>query len=61
MHYPAPVHRQGGYAEKVVVAKDGLPVTVEIADRILSLPIYPELSGRDADRVIASIRRSFDE
>ena len=59
VHYPAPVHRQGGYAEKVVVAKDGLPVTVEIADRILSLPIYPELSDAEVDRVIASIRRYY--
>ena len=60
-HYPIPVHRQQGYAEKVVVPEGGLPVTDKLADRILSLPIYPELSGRDADRVIASIRRSFDE
>jgi dTDP-4-amino-4,6-dideoxygalactose transaminase len=57
IHYPAPVHRHGGYAELVVLPKAGLPVTGEIVDRILSLPIYPELSDADADRVVASIRR----
>ena len=59
VHYPAPVHRQDGYAEKVAVAKGGLPVTVALADRILSLPIYPELTDAEVDRVIASIRRYY--
>lgn len=57
VHYVTPVHRQDGYAEKVVVPKRGLPVTEQLAQRILSLPIYPELSDAEVDRVIASIRR----
>lgn len=57
VHYRVPVHCQVGYAEKVAVPRSGLPVTVELADQILSLPIYPELSDAEVDRVIASVRR----
>ena len=59
VHYPVPVHRQAGYGEKVVVPKSGLPVTDRLAGRILSLPIYPELSEGEVDRVVASIRRYY--
>jgi dTDP-4-amino-4,6-dideoxygalactose transaminase len=60
VHYAEPVHVQKGYAEKSVVPKDGLPVTSAIVDKILSLPMYPELTDDEADRVIASLRR-YDE
>lgn len=59
VHYPVPVHRQNGYAEKVVVPKNGLPLTERFAGQILSLPIYPELSDAEVDRVVASIRRYY--
>jgi dTDP-4-amino-4,6-dideoxygalactose transaminase len=39
---------------------DGLPVTEKLAKRILSLPIYPELSDADVDRVAVSIRNYYE-
>ena len=60
VHYAEPVHVQKGYAERSVLPKDGLPVTSAIVDKILSLPMYPELTDDEADRVIASLRR-YDE
>jgi dTDP-4-amino-4,6-dideoxygalactose transaminase len=57
VHYAEPVHVQKGYAEKSVLPKHGLPVTSAIVDKILSLPIYPELTDAETDRVIASLRR----
>jgi dTDP-4-amino-4,6-dideoxygalactose transaminase len=60
VHYAEPVHVQRGYAEKAVLPKDSLPVTSFIVDKILSLPMYPELADDEADRVIASLRR-YDE
>ncbi len=57
VHYPVPVHKHGGYTERVVVPAGGLPITEKLATQILSLPIYPGLSDSDLDRVIASIRR----
>ncbi len=56
VHYPVPVHRQQGYAERAIVPKHELPVTTRLANRILSLPIYPELTDRDVERVIAAVR-----
>jgi dTDP-4-amino-4,6-dideoxygalactose transaminase len=58
-HYRVPVHRHGGYAGRVVVPSEGLPVTERLAERVLSLPVYPELADADADRVIAAVRDHF--
>lgn len=60
VHYPLPVHRQVGYAEKVLMPNDGLPLTERLAEQILSLPIYPELSDAEVDRVAASIRNYYE-
>src|SRR5262249_8914790 len=43
IHYPMPVHRQHGYAERVTLPSGGLPVTECLCRQILSLPLYPEL------------------
>jgi dTDP-4-amino-4,6-dideoxygalactose transaminase len=51
-----PVHCQQGYAERAILPRGGLPVTERLCRKILSLPMYPELSDTDVDRVIASIR-----
>jgi dTDP-4-amino-4,6-dideoxygalactose transaminase len=57
VHYAEPVHVQYGYAEKCVLPNQGLPVTRAVVDKILSLPMYPELSDAEVERVIASLRR----
>ena len=44
IHYAVPGHLYGGYAQKCVLPNDGLPVTERIAQKILSLPIYPEMT-----------------
>jgi len=59
IHYPLPVHRQHGYGERVTIAAGGLPVTERLCQQILSLPLYPELSDADVDRVIATVRRFY--
>jgi len=59
VHYPLPVHRQNGYAERAVLPRSGLPVTDRLCRQILSLPMYPELSDVDVDRVIAAVRGFF--
>jgi dTDP-4-amino-4,6-dideoxygalactose transaminase len=56
VHYPLPVHRQQGYAERAILPQGGLPVTERLCRKILSLPMYPELNDADVDRVIALIR-----
>jgi dTDP-4-amino-4,6-dideoxygalactose transaminase len=59
VHYPLPVHRQDGYAERVTISPGGLPVTERVCQQILSLPLYPELTDVDVDSVITAIREFF--
>jgi dTDP-4-amino-4,6-dideoxygalactose transaminase len=54
IHYPRPVHLQPAYAGRLETGD--MQRTERLAGRILSLPMYPELSAKDQDRVIAAIR-----
>ncbi len=49
IYYPRPLHRQPAYAGH----HDGaaLPVSDDLAGRILALPIHPDLTDSDAERV----------
>jgi dTDP-4-amino-4,6-dideoxygalactose transaminase len=53
IYYPKPLHRQPAYR----AAHDGaaLPVSEDLATRILALPIHPDLSDADVERVCASV------
>ncbi|MDA8117609.1 MAG: DegT/DnrJ/EryC1/StrS family aminotransferase [Actinomycetota bacterium] len=53
--YPVPVHKQPGYAGRVKVGPGGLPATESICKRILSLPIYPEMTADDISQVISAL------
>ncbi len=55
IHYPVPIHRTKAYLEAGYQAGH-LPITEKTADRILSLPIYPELSDEEIDYISAAIR-----
>lgn len=56
IHYPVPIHKQEAYKEySDMIGR--LPIAESIADEILSLPIYPEMSKFDIDKVIESINR----
>ncbi len=59
IHYPAPVHLQPAYQGRLAEFPAGLPETTRIAGRILSLPMYPQLSAEAVERVIAEIRGYF--
>lgn len=54
IHYPIPIHRQAAYAE---LASSGsrLPHTECLAGEILSLPMFPEISDAQIDRVCGAI------
>ena len=56
VHYSVPVHRQRGYGERAILPPAGLPVTERLCQQILSLPLYPELSDADVERVITTVR-----
>jgi len=60
VHYPVPVHLQGGYANKVRTYPANLKYTEELVSEVLSLPEYPGLSVTDVDLVIQSIVSSLN-
>ena len=59
IHYPTPVHCQQGYNKRVVLPKEGLPITEQLPSRILSLPMFPELDDDDVERVITGIKSCY--
>lgn len=55
LHYPLPLHLQRAYAH--LGYKEGsFPVTEAVATRLLSLPMYPELTREQIHYVAQSIR-----
>ncbi len=60
IHYPIPAHLQKAYAY-LGYTKGSLPVSEHISNRILSLPIYPELTNEQVDFVVACVHSFFKE
>ena len=53
IYYPKPLHRQPAYRD----AHDGaaLPVSEDLAERIMALPIHPDLSEADLARICDAV------
>jgi dTDP-4-amino-4,6-dideoxygalactose transaminase len=56
--YPKPIHTQPPY-RGYPVASGGLPVTDQLAQDVISLPMHPYLSTDAQDRVIAAVRAAL--
>ena len=54
IHYPLPVHQQPAYKGIISIASD-MRVTNSLTDKIVSLPMYPELSIQDAEKIANTI------
>ena len=54
VHYPVPVHEQPAM-EPFGIPADALPVTSLLSKRILSLPIFPEMTRAQVERVASSL------
>lgn len=59
IHYPVPVHRHGGYDNRVLIPEKGLPVTDGLVNRILTLPLYQELTSGQIEQVIGAVRSYY--
>jgi dTDP-4-amino-4,6-dideoxygalactose transaminase len=55
VHYPLPLHQQPALKHLPGSARR-LPVTERVAARILSLPMFPEMTEVQQDRVVAGVR-----
>jgi dTDP-4-amino-4,6-dideoxygalactose transaminase len=58
LHYPLPLHLQKCYAHLGYKAGD-FPVAEKAAREVLSLPIYPELTDTQIQRVVNVIKGFF--
>ena len=54
LHYPRAVHQQGAY-EGRIRGSESLPATEELYEKILSLPMYPELSDTEVEKICAAL------
>ena len=57
IYYPRPLHKQPAYA----AAHDGtsLPVSENLATRIMALPIHPDLSDAQLDQICDAVAVSL--
>ena len=56
IHYPIPPHRQQAYAH-LDMAPKSLPVAEKLAAEVLSLPMGPHLSSKQAQQVVEAVKR----
>lgn len=54
IYYPKGLHRQSAFCDSRQAAR---PVTEQVSARCLSLPMYPELSGAQIERIAGVIER----
>ncbi len=60
IHYPLPVHLQPAYIS-IIRTTHSLSRTLRVSETILSLPIFPELSDEDVERVIRVVQNYFSQ
>jgi dTDP-4-amino-4,6-dideoxygalactose transaminase len=58
LHYPVPLHLQSCF-KNLGYKKGDFPVSEELAETGLSLPIYPEMSDEQVEYVCERIRKFF--
>ncbi|MFE0013707.1 DegT/DnrJ/EryC1/StrS family aminotransferase [Mesorhizobium sp. NPDC059054] len=59
IHYPIPPHLQAAYTH-LGIGKGQLPLAEQLADEVVSLPIGPQVTGDDVQRVIAAVIAAQD-
>ena len=58
IHYPVPLHLQPAYAG-LGYARGDFPVAERLAERILSLPMFPEIDQAQRDHVVAALEQAL--
>lgn len=58
IHYPVPIHLQGAFAH-LGHGRGDFPVAEKAADEILSLPLFPEITADQQQRVAEALRAAL--
>jgi dTDP-4-amino-4,6-dideoxygalactose transaminase len=56
IHYPVPVHLQPAYRGRTPLGPAGCVETAAAAEEVFSLPMYPELTDAEVERICAALR-----
>lgn len=59
VHYPTPLHETGAYRGHGDA--DAFPVASRAQRRILSLPMFPQITAAQQQRVVDALRRALDD
>jgi dTDP-4-amino-4,6-dideoxygalactose transaminase len=54
IHYPVAIHLQKAYAD-LGLSRGALPVAERLAEEVLSLPLFPQLTDREVEFVASSV------
>lgn len=57
IHYPVPIHMQSAYTHHGY-AHTSLPVTEAVTQKIVSLPMYPELTSKQIQTVVDAVKKN---
>jgi dTDP-4-amino-4,6-dideoxygalactose transaminase len=60
IHYPIPIHLQKAY-ESLGLKEGSFPVSEKVANEILSLPMFPELTEEQIQYIASSIREFLEK
>jgi dTDP-4-amino-4,6-dideoxygalactose transaminase len=58
IYYPVPLHLQAAY-KSLGMAMGSLPVSEQVAREVLSLPMYPELTGEQIETVSNAVKKAL--
>ena len=59
--YFEPIHLKTFYVKEFNYKKNDLPVTEEMAEKVLTLPLYPSLTKKEMDYVISAIKKGCNK
>jgi dTDP-4-amino-4,6-dideoxygalactose transaminase len=59
VHYPVPLHLQPAYRH-LGYARGDFPVAEQLADSIVALPCYPEITDGQIEQVVGAVRSFYD-
>lgn len=52
VHYPEPIHKQPAYRH---LPRVDVPVSERLCEQVVSLPLYPELTDKEAEQVVEAV------
>jgi len=58
IYYPKPLHRLEAY-RRFPVVDNGIPVTDQLAEEVISLPMHAYLDPPTQDRIIDAVRKAL--